>query len=173
MKTLIIYDSKHGSTEGCARQLAEKLTGETKLHQLGSKAMPDLSDFDQLIIGSPIYMGQASKKVKAFCETNAGLLLEKPLGLYVCGMADGEAATEELHKTYSSQLIEHALAAEFFGGAFNFDRMNFFERFIIKKVSKSQGEAINTKKGLGNSIEKFRTSAIDQFAKQLNERDRA
>lgn len=172
MKTLIIYDSKHGNTEDCARQLAGKLAGETALCNLKSGQVPGLEGYDQIIIGSPIYMGQSSKRVKAFCEAHGEALLEKPLGLFVCGMADGEAVAMELQSAYSSQLSSHALALEFFGGVFNFKRMNPFEKFIIKMVNRSQGAEPLEKNAAGSAVEKIRTDAIDQFAKRLNERDR-
>lgn len=58
MSTLIVYTSKYGSTEKCAKQLAEQLTDSFELVD----SVPDLSLFDSIIIGSPIYMGKSLKE---------------------------------------------------------------------------------------------------------------
>jgi menaquinone-dependent protoporphyrinogen oxidase len=64
MKTAIIYASKHGTTEKVARAIAEKLreTANVELFSLKQNFRPNIREFDEIILGSSIYMGQSSKK---------------------------------------------------------------------------------------------------------------
>ena len=136
MKTAIIYASKHGTTEIVALSIAEKLSGEP--FSLKKNQNPDISGFDMVILGSSIYMGQASGKMKAFCKTNEPVLLQKKIGLFVCGMhPEKEQREKELNDAYPAVLHEKAVAIGFLGGEFLFEKMNFIERLIIKKIAKT------------------------------------
>ena len=159
MKTAIIYSSKHGTTEKVAAIIADKLkeSNEVELFSLNKNANPDINAFESVIIGSPIYAGQASKKVKNFCVTNESLLLQKKIGLFVCGMEPTpEKREQELKDAYSEELFKNAVSTGFLGGAFIFEQMNFFERLIIKKIAKTD-----------KSVQKIETEAVVNFIKNL------
>jgi len=155
----IIYSSKHGTTEKVAHAIAEKLSGtnEIKLFSLKKNPNPDITGFDTVILGSSVYVGQASEKMKNFCKANESALLQKKTGLFVCGMhPDKEEQEKELKGSYSEILRENAIATGFFGGEFLFERMNFFERLIIKKIAKST-----------TSVHKIDWEAVDGFVEKL------
>jgi menaquinone-dependent protoporphyrinogen oxidase len=61
MKTAIIYASKHGTTEKVAQAIADKLkkTTDVELFSLKKNPNPKISEFDMIILGSPIYAGQS------------------------------------------------------------------------------------------------------------------
>jgi menaquinone-dependent protoporphyrinogen oxidase len=159
MKTAIIYTSKYGTTEKVAASIAEKLkdANEVELFSLKKNSKPDISGFELVILGSSIYMGQASKKMKAFCKANESVLLQKKTGLFVCGMhPDKEQQHKELKDAYSEILQNKAIATGFLGGAFLFEQMNFVERSIIKKIAKTT-----------TSIEQIDWEAVDGFINRL------
>jgi len=159
MKTAILYASKHGTTEKVAHSIAEKLkeTNEIELFSLKSNSNPDISGFERVIIGSSIYAGQAAKEVKAFCKANESVLLQKKTGLFVCGMHPDRAQQEkELTDTYPEVLLKKADATGFLGGAFLFEKMNFFERFIARMIAKTK-----------TSVHRIDGRAIDRFVKNL------
>jgi menaquinone-dependent protoporphyrinogen oxidase len=140
MKTAIIYASKHGTTEKVAVSIAEKLkeSNEVELFSIKKNANPDISDFGTVILGSSIYAGKASGKMKSFCAKNEQALLRKKIGLFVCGMEPSRAKRQkELVDAYPEVLSKSAVATGFLGGEFKFEEMNFFERFIIKRISKT------------------------------------
>jgi len=140
MKTAIIYASKHGTTETVAVSIADKLldTNEVELFSLKKTPNPDISGFDAVILGTCIYAGQASNKMKTFCRANETALSQKKIGLFVCGMHPDKTEQEkELNDAYSEILHKNAVASGFMGGNFLFDRLNFFERLIVKKVAKT------------------------------------
>ena len=161
MKTAIIYASKHGTTEKVAVSIAEKLmkTNEVELFSLKKNTNPDINGFGMVILGSPIYAGQASAKLKTFCTKNEQILLQKKTGLFVCGMEPNQAKREkELEGAYPEVLWKNAAATGFLGGAFIFERMNFFERLIIKKIAKTT-----------SSVTQLDWDAIEGFVKKLLE----
>jgi len=154
-KTLIIYHSKYGTTKKVAVSISEKLKGDSSiaLFSLKENENPDIQDFDIVILGTSIYMGQASKKMRTFCKTNESALLEKKIGLFACGMhPDKEQQEKELKDAYPKMLQDNAIAVGFFGGAFLFEQMNFLERAIIKKIAKTS-----------TSVQQIDFEAIDQF----------
>ena len=159
MKIAIIYASKHGTTEKVAAAIAEKLmdVNEVELFSLKKNPNLDISKFDMVILGSSIYAGQASQTIKAFCKLNESVLLQKKIGLFVCGMhPDKEQQEKELKDAYPEILQKNATAAGFLGGAFLFEDMNFFERFIIKKIAKTT-----------SSVQRIDWEAVDWFIEKL------
>ena len=156
MKTLIVYATKHGFTKNCVTRLSEKLNGNVAIFNLKEDKGIIISDYDNVIIGGSIYMGQIIKEVKEFCTNNLEELNKKKLGLFVCGMSDSEKITLELNQNFPEVLIGNATIGTF-GGAFVFKNMNFFERLIIKLVSKTNEDMSN-----------FKEKDIDEFAEKMN-----
>ena len=74
MKTLIVFASKYGATAECAKRIAALLPGETVLHRLGEGECPAPEEFDGVICGTSIYMGQPRKEMKRFVKTHAAAL---------------------------------------------------------------------------------------------------
>jgi menaquinone-dependent protoporphyrinogen oxidase len=159
MKIAIIYASKHGTTEKVAGSIAEKLseTNDVKLFSLKENPNSDIREFETVILGSSVYAGQASGRMKSFCKTNESVLLEKKTGLFVCGMQpDKEQQKKELKDAYSDVLLEKAVVTGFLGGEFLFEKLNFFERLIVKKIAKTK-----------SSVYMIDWEAIDEFVKKI------
>lgn len=55
-------------------------------------------------------------------------------------MEEGEVAQKQLQNAFPDELLNIAKATACFGGEFNFEKMNFFERLIVKKVAKSKSK---------------------------------
>ena len=58
-------------------------------------------------------------------------------------MREGNEAAEEINTSFPQELLTNAIAKESFGGAFNFKKMNFLERMIVKKVAKIDKDTSN------------------------------
>lgn len=158
MKTAIIYYSKKGTTQKVAKIILEKLNSQEGLIDLKNKPFFDISTYDRIIIGSPIYAGNSHNKVKKFIASNLNLLLNKEVGLYVCGMERDEAKqSDELERAYPKELIDKAKSKRFLGGEFLFENMNFFEKMIIKKIAKTD-----------KSISEINQHNIDKFVQELS-----
>ena len=58
---------------------------------------------------------------------------------------------------FPKELHEVAKANAYFGGEFNFEKMNFFEKFIIRKISHVK-----------ESVSKIDHAAIEQFSTRMD-----
>jgi len=168
MKTLVVYGSKHGVTEKCSKVLKNKLSGEVVIVNIKKDTIPDMNSFDNIVIGGSIYAGRIQKEIREFCFKNANLLKNKKIGIFVCCMSEGEKAIKQLNESLPTELMSLATAKEHFGGGFTFSKMNFFEKFIIKMVSKKQNNAaiINMNQDILNIHE----DNINKFAQLMNKK---
>jgi menaquinone-dependent protoporphyrinogen oxidase len=142
METLIVYGSTYGYTRDCVLKLAKMLKGEVVLADVQMDRIPDLAVFDAVVIGGSVYMGQVQKKVKQFCEDNAGELMNKTLGLFLCcGLP--ENFEQNLKNSFPEPLLGKAGAKVCFGGELRTESMKFMHRAItnmMKKANKKAGK---------------------------------
>jgi menaquinone-dependent protoporphyrinogen oxidase len=152
MNTLIVYASKHGCAEKCAKLVSKELNGKVDLINLKNAGDIDISTYEKVIIGGSIYIGKIQKEVTEFCSKNLDRLKEKGIGLFICGMQEADIINTELNQSFNSDLIKIAKAKEYLGGEFILDKMNFIEKVIVKKVSKVTSNKSNI---LQDNIHKF------------------
>ncbi|MFN3557565.1 MAG: flavodoxin domain-containing protein [Bacteroidales bacterium] len=135
MKTAIIYASSHGTSEKVAKQIQLQLGADcAHLINLKTTRNVDLSLFDTLIVGGSIHAGQMQHNVKTFCKNNMIDLLRKRVGLFMVGMNEPEFQNQ-FNNAFPELLRSHAISSKCVGGEFLFEKMNFIERLIVKKVS--------------------------------------
>lgn len=157
MNTAIIYASSHGTTAKVSHQIAEKMgLDKTRLFNLKEEANIDLSEFDRVIIGGSIHAGQIQGRVKKFCNQNMITLLQKQLGLFICGMNEAEFETEFIN-AFPELLRKHATSSKVMGGEFLFDKMNFFQRVIVRKIS-----------GVNQSVSRIKEGKIEEMVNEMN-----
>ena len=171
MKILIAYTTRYGAAEACAKKLAEELNGECDLVNLKEAKNVEISKYDKVILGGSIYAGNSQAELRAFGLEICDELCKKPLGLYLSCMGFDAASVESYFwATFPGELLDHACAIKSFGGVFDFKKMNFFERTIIKMMGRNE----SAKKGVKNLLngkEKINTislSRINKFAKDVN-----
>jgi len=159
MKTIIIYESLHGSTEKCAKQLTGLLQGEVQTARLAENENILLDIFDTVIVGGSIHNGMIQTRVENFIKNNGDALLEKKTGFYLCCMEEGETARMQFEKAYPEKLRKNAIALGLFGGEFNLKKMSFFEKKLTKKIT-----------GIKKSVSKIKEEEIKKFAEKINTR---
>lgn len=168
MNTLIVYSTKHGSAKKCAEILAKKFTGKVDLCNLKCDSIPNLTEYDKVIVGGSIYAGTLTKDSKDFCTKNLDELKGKQLGFYICCMNKKEAG-KQINNAFPKELLDLAWAKESFGGEFKFSEMNLMEKLITKVVSKALAKedaslTIDTKKDLSLLSEE----TINKFSQLMN-----
>jgi len=137
MKTIILYATKHGASAEIAQRIASQLES-SYVYDLKQGGIPDLAEFDRVIIGSSVYAGMLRKEAKTFISQNAGILCEKKPGLFISGMSEGDGA-DILKANIPGEVFEAAKVFCILGGVFDPKKANFFERLIMKAVSKQSG----------------------------------
>jgi len=155
MKNLIIYLSHHGTTEKVSREIAGHLEGQTEIIKLSRKSKIDLVPYELVIIGGSIHAGQIQKEIKRFCTKHKTELLSKKLGLFICYM-DKNNGQEEFEQAFDEDLRNHAIAHGLMGGEFLFEKMNFVEKLLVKKIA-----------GISESKSDIDNEAIINFNKTL------
>lgn len=166
MNTLVLYGTKYDTTEECAKKLKTSLNGEVDLINVKNSKKVDLDNYNKVIIGSSVYMGMINKGIKIFIENNKLELVKKDLGLFISCMSVGERIKEQFDQNIAKEILEHAKIKENFGGGFKFSKMNFFEKKIIKVITKK-----DTSKGVidgKTDIYRIDEEAINKFALMMN-----
>ena len=135
MKTIIVFATKYGAAKEVAKLIAENIEGSA-MHDLSDKNVPSINDYECVILGSSIYAGRIRGEAKAFLEKNSKILPEKTLGFFISGL-DLTREKEFFEANIPSDLLQKAKAASTLGGIFDPKKANFFERFIIKMITKT------------------------------------
>ncbi len=156
MKTLIVYMSNHGCTENVVNELKEKLDSKTSIVNLKKDPNPDLKEYRRIIIGGSIHAGQIQRKIRDFCERNLNVFQFKEVGLFICCMYESQVAKDQLKNAFPEKLHQYSKTEAIFGGEFNFEKMNFFEKMIVKKVAH-----------VNESVSNIDHKAIEKFARMM------
>ncbi|SHH76411.1 flavodoxin domain-containing protein [Clostridium grantii] len=155
MRILIAYGSKHGATEKAAKELGDKLKNND-VHIINlKKEKTEIDHYDTIIIGGSLYAGILQKEVKAFCVNNESQLAKKKLGFFLC-CGNESKFEEQLDMVFPKNLLDVATAKGYFGYEYDFKKMNFLEKIVVKKVVK-----VNESKFEINEIN------ISDFAKKI------
>lgn len=155
MKTAIIYMSKHGTTEKITKLLSDKIENST-MFNLSSSSSIVFENYDTIIIGGSIHVGSMQKKLKQFIAKNIDVLLTKRTALFMVCMDKTDKRNEQFENAYPQELRNRSIVNGYFGGEFIFDKMNFIEKIIIKKIS-----------GRSTDVSEIDYEAIDEFVNKL------
>lgn len=136
MNTLIAYGTKYGCAKKCAVELLKELDGNVDLVNLKENNKIDLKKYGRVIIGGSAYIGKIQKEVTEFMNANIDELTKKEIGLYICGMQEGDMIEKEIADNFPQELLSKAKSVKHFGGEFTFNKMNFMEKTIVKKIVK-------------------------------------
>jgi menaquinone-dependent protoporphyrinogen oxidase len=143
MRVIVACASKHGSTEGIAEAIAERL------HQLGHDALSfrvgdvsDLNGVHAVVLGSAIYAGSWMKEATEFAEANAEILSGLPVWLFSSGPLGTEVDDDEEQPRQLAELTEtlHPRAHRMFFGALDRSKLAFGERMMVKAVKAPEGD---------------------------------
>ncbi|MBL7971527.1 MAG: flavodoxin domain-containing protein [Prolixibacteraceae bacterium] len=156
MKTIIIYTTSHGCTEKAVKELTQKLSGEIQSVDLRHQSAPPLTEFDRIIIGGSIHAGKIQKQIRTFCTDNMKVLKTKEIGLFICCMYEPEIAREQIRNAFPEELHQMAKTEAIFGGEYNFEKMNFVEKMLVKKIARVR-----------ENVSNLDLSSIDRFASRM------
>lgn len=132
MKTIIIYDSRNGTTEDCAINIKKSLNCDSV--NLRKQSIKSIDEYSLIVIGTPLYMGHPLKRIKSFCRKNENKLLNKHIAFFVCGLGEPKAMIEQFKNSIPSKLIDKAEIISHFGGEIRPEKAHFFEKLILQKM---------------------------------------
>ena len=141
-KVLIAYDSKHGSTALVVRQIAGVLCDcNYQVDISRGRAVEDLSPYDAVVVGSPIYWAKFLPGTQKFLKQNEQTLAGMPVALFILSTnADEETGLvkEETKTFFVDKELEKVPSIEFrgdiglFGGAFTLRKLFPVEALSMK-----------------------------------------
>lgn len=143
MRVMVACASKHGSTEGIAEAIAERL------QQLGHEAVAvrvadvtDLNGVQAVVLGSAVYAGSWMKEATEFAEAYAATLSDMPLWLFSSGPLGTEVQDEEEQPRQLAKLTEtlRPMGHRMFFGAIDRSTLGFGERMMMKAVKAPEGD---------------------------------
>jgi menaquinone-dependent protoporphyrinogen oxidase len=143
MTVLVAYASKHGSTEGIARAIADRLSelGETadarSVHEVDA-----VGDERAVILGSAIYAGSWMREAVEFVHRNEAALAERPVWLFSSGPLGVDVDDDEQQPRQLEEIdgLVRPLGHRVFYGALDRDKLGFAERMIVKAVKAPEGD---------------------------------
>lgn len=170
MKSLIIYSSKKGATKKCAEQIKKGIAGEVKMVSSNEAQKLPLEAYDNIIIGSPVYAGRLDKDLKVFCQKHTEVLTKKRTFLFL-GCMNEKLIKDYVKNNLPEEVAKHLNDVVCCGGAFYFSKMNFLEKFMIKKIANSEKKARGEKDLVDGKtdIEAFNKANIKLLIKEINE----
>ncbi|PKM69702.1 MAG: flavodoxin [Firmicutes bacterium HGW-Firmicutes-19] len=134
MKTAIIYASTYGSTRRVAQILNQKILNSTLVDI--KKQSIDPTNFDTIILGSSIYIGQIDKQMKNFIHGYKEVLKNKKLGIYFCCGFEENLQTY-LDTNFDEEMVNNATVMTM-GGEMDVNKMSFAHKMITRMVQKSE-----------------------------------
>ncbi|GGL54828.1 flavodoxin domain-containing protein [Sporolactobacillus putidus] len=159
MKTILIYATKYGNAAETAQRIKTAIGEDIECFNIMTGPVPSLENFGTVILGGSIYMGKVQKQLTAYMNSHLEQLLRKNIGLFLCaGEPDEAARSKELQNAFPEALYRHAAAKDVLGFAFNFEKMRFFDKLIMRKI---KGDSISTGKFYEDRISLF-VNAVEQ-----------
>lgn len=135
MKTLIIFGSKYGGTKQVAEKIAAEL-GDTKLCNAAKDPVPEVDQFDCIVVGSGLYANSIHPAVKSFVDANTSILLNKKIGIFLAGLENSERDEPFTHN-FPEAVLKHASAREMTGGIVDPKTLGFFTRILMRMITKT------------------------------------
>lgn len=157
MKMLIIYATKYGCTQKAVTLLKSKLCENVSSINIMKDKVPDLKEYDTVILGGSIYVGKIQKQMHNYMLKHAEELKTKRLGLFICaGEQDPVIIEKQLKTSFPKELFSHAIIKETFGGELHIEKISFIEKHMIRIV-----------KGIKQNYSRLSEDKIDKFAKNI------
>lgn len=140
MKLLIIYSSKNGCAEECAKLLKKQTDDnfDVEICDL-AHSTPDLDSCDFAVVGGGIRFSKFHKPLRDFLKHSGKELEKKPHALFLC-CAYMDRAEEYMKALYPKSLSDSAVCTEFFGGQLKVDKHKGIWKIIIRMVRNSFSE---------------------------------
>lgn len=146
-KVLVAFGSKYGATAEIAAKIAEvlKRTGKD-VDLMDARNVKDLAVYDAVVLGSAVYAGFWRREMMRLVEKNAVILANKKVWIFASGSTgEGDPIEEMGGRLYppnlrpAIKLIAPVGITAFHGAMFG-EKLNYFEKWIIKKLDGKMGD---------------------------------
>jgi menaquinone-dependent protoporphyrinogen oxidase len=143
MTVLVAYASKHGSTQGIAERIVEKLRQRGKeVEARKLDAVEDPGSYEALVIGSAIYYGSWLKGATEWVHRNQAVLAGRPVWLFSVGPLGTDVKDTEQQPKEMVEFQEAIRPRDqrIFFGVLDHHKLSFAERMVVKAVRAPEGD---------------------------------
>ena len=137
MKTLIVYASTYGYTEEMVNKMVKESNYEFESVNILKNKSIDLSKYENIILGSCIYVGQINKELKKFIDHQHDILMQKKLGIFLA-CAFEEQFNTHLKSNFPADIMNHSELNINLGGKLQKDKLNFAHRVLVNMIEKTE-----------------------------------
>lgn len=149
-RVLVAYATRNGATAGIAQRIGETLraAGLVVDVQLTDKVQ-DVNPYQAVVLGSAVYIGRWRKEAAKFLQANELVLARKQVWLFSSGpLGEGDAVELAQGWRFPSNLqpvVDRIQPRDVmvFHGAVDPQKLNFIERWMLKKVKSPVGDFRN------------------------------
>ncbi len=145
MKVLVCAASKYGATSEIAQAVAEVLAGRgLEVTVLPPQEVGAVEEFDAVVLGSAVYMGQWMKPARELAERSAAALAARPVWLFSSGPV-GEPAKPADNPVDVSKILQatHARGHQVFTGKLARKHLSFPDRAMASAIRAAEGDFRN------------------------------
>jgi menaquinone-dependent protoporphyrinogen oxidase len=146
-RVLVAYATKYGATAEIAERIGEVLrkAGLTA-DVLPAERVGDVTPYQAVVLGSAVYIGRWQKHAANFLKANEKVLAERPVWLFSSGPT-GEGDPVKLTQGWRfpkalQPIVDRIQPRDIavFHGDVNVEKLNFFEKWMIKNVKAPFGD---------------------------------
>lgn len=147
-KLLVAYASKYGSTGGIADAIGQELCSKgATVDILLMKNVVDLSPYQGVIVGSPVYMGEWLPEAVDFVQKHVAALRPIPVAYFLACMTLREPTQENMAKAlaYLDPVLKtipeiKPVGIGAFAGALDYSNLSWLTRMIMKSKDAPEGD---------------------------------
>jgi menaquinone-dependent protoporphyrinogen oxidase len=142
MKALVCAASKYGATSEIAQAVADALSRRgCEVTVLPPHKVGAVEEFDAVVLGSAVYMGQWMKPARALAERSAGALAARPVWLFSSGPvgAPAKPADNPVDVTKILQVTQ-ARDHQIFAGKLVKKHLSFPDRAVVSAIRAEEGD---------------------------------
>jgi menaquinone-dependent protoporphyrinogen oxidase len=146
-RVLVAYATKYGATT----EISEKIGQVLRQAGLDTDVLPvdrvtDAATYKAVVLGSAVYMGRWRKEAAKFLKSNEKVLTDRPVWFFSSGpmdfgdpveLAEGWRFPKGLQPV-ADRIRPRDIAV--FHGVLEMKKLNFLEKFMIKKVEAPLGD---------------------------------
>jgi menaquinone-dependent protoporphyrinogen oxidase len=158
LKTLIVYESRHGSVKKAVDFIAMKLMDPPDIMSAKEALRSNLEKYDTIIIGGSIMAGKIQKNITSFINSNIDILLQKKIALLLAAASpEKDVIQKEINDSFPEKIRNVSQYTAHIGYEFNLEKMNFMFRMMIKKMAKVE-----------KSVSNLNYDELDNLVKAIN-----
>lgn len=143
MKVLVSAASRHGATREIAQWIAKELcTSGLECDVVEPAQVSDVSEYDAVVIGSAVYVGQWLTEARDLVDRVSGQLGDKKVWLFSSGLADAPSKDSSGTPSLKARIeLTGAQGHRHFAGKLDVLELSLAERAAIMAARGKYGDA--------------------------------